>query len=102
MAGNKKLIPNCLKKHRRLMGFSQEEIKKHLKLKSTSMISRWEHGQSMPNGRNLLKLSVLYKTLVNDLYYSLSKELQTELFSAEAEAKKKNKEKFKGRTARGP
>ena len=56
----------------------------------------------MPNGRNLLKLSVLYKTLVNDLYYSLSKELQTELFSAEAEAKKKNKEKFKGRTARGP
>jgi transcriptional regulator with XRE-family HTH domain len=92
MAGSKKLIPNSLRKHRRLMGFSQDEIKKHLKLKSTSMISRWEHGVTMPSSRNLLKLSILYKTLVNELYYTLSKELQSELFPAERNiAKRRNK-----------
>lgn len=68
------------------MGFSQEEIKKRLNLKSTSMISRWERGITMPSGDNLVKLSVLYKTLVNELYYDLSKEYQLELFPEEKNA----------------
>ena len=83
MADGKKIIVNSLRKHRRLMGFSQEEVKKRLNLKSTSMISRWERGITMPSGDNLLKLSVLYKALVNELYYELSKEYQLVLFPEE-------------------
>lgn len=84
------------------MGFSQEAIKKHLKLKSTSMISRWESGTTMPSSRNLLKLSLLYKTLVNELYYTLSKELQAELFPAETDIQKLRKKRAKSTVIRGP
>ena len=75
------------------MGFSQEAVKKHLKLKSTAMISRWERGVTMPSGENLLKLSILYKTLVNELYYTLSKEYQSDLFPAERNIIKLRKKK---------
>jgi len=37
----------------------------------------------MPSTENLLKLSILYKTLVNELYYHLGKEYQQELFPQE-------------------
>jgi len=47
------------------------------------MISRWERGVTMPSTENLLKLSILYKTLVNELYYHLGKEYQQELFPQE-------------------
>jgi len=66
------------------MEFSQGEVKKHLKLKSTAMISRWEKGLAMPSGENLLQLSILYKTLVNQLYSELAQEYQRELFSEES------------------
>ena len=56
-----------------------------LKLNSTSMISRWEQGKTMPSAENLLKLSILYKTLVNELYYELGTTFQMELFPEEAE-----------------
>ena len=36
------------------MGYSQEDVRKYLKLKSTGMISRWERGATMPSGKNLL------------------------------------------------
>lgn len=75
------------------MGFSQKEIKRRLKLKSVSLISRWERGVSMPSGENLLKLSLLYKTLVNQLYYDLSKEFQTELFPEEHKTHEHQKKK---------
>ena len=84
------------------MGFSQIQIKKRLKLKSTAMISRWESGLTMPSSRNLLKLSLLYKTLVNELYYTLSKELQAELFPAETDIQKQRKKKAKNTLIRGP
>jgi transcriptional regulator with XRE-family HTH domain len=102
MAGSKKHIPNSLRKHRKLMGFSQVEIKKRLKLKSTSIISRWERGISMPSGRNLLKLSTLYKTLANELYYTLAKEFQEELFPAEREIIRNSRRRAKKRSDRGP
>jgi transcriptional regulator with XRE-family HTH domain len=102
MAANKQFIPNSLKKHRRLCGFSQDDIKNRLKLKSTSMISRWERGLTMPSGENLLKLSVLYKTMVNELYYTLSKQYQVRLFPAERAYIKPRKRKVTKCLDRGP
>ncbi len=63
------------------MGFQQKDVAEKLGLTDTAMISRWEQGVSMPSGENLLKLSILYKTLVNELYSELIKEYQQELFN---------------------
>lgn len=65
------------------MGYSQLDVMRKLCLNSTAMISRWERGISMPSAENLLKLSILYKTLVNELYFHLGKEYQRELFPEE-------------------
>lgn len=63
------------------MGFQQKDVAEKLGLTDTAMISRWEQGVSMPSGENLLKLSILYKTLVNELYSELIKEYQQELYN---------------------
>lgn len=84
------------------MGFSQEDIRKYLRLESAAMISKWENGSRMPSGENLLKLSALYKTLVNDLYYTLAKEFQAELFPAESEVIFGPKKKRFKKSIRGP
>jgi len=61
------------------MGYSQKEVAKIFGFKSTSRISRWERGISMPSVKNLLKLSVLYCTLPNELYYGLWQDVKSEL-----------------------
>jgi hypothetical protein len=42
-----------------------------LKLKGAGRISQWESGARFPGIRNLIKLSILYRTLVDELYYDL-------------------------------
>lgn len=64
-------IPNNLKKFRRMYGYKQEQVMDFLGLKSTNRISRWEKGLAMPSARNLFKLSILYNTLVDQLYSDL-------------------------------
>lgn len=61
-------IPNNLKKFRRMNGYKQEQVMKYLGLGSTNRISRWEKGLAMPSAINLFKLSILYNTLVDQLY----------------------------------
>ena len=61
-------IPNNLIKYRRMHGYRQEHVINFLGLKSTNRLSRWEKGVSMPNARNLFKLSILYHTLIDQLY----------------------------------
>ena len=75
---NSVLYKNSLKKHRLLMGYKQNEVAKLLGLKSANRISRWEKGLAMPNVENLIKLSVLYSTLMNGLYFEVYKEFQLE------------------------
>ncbi|MBL7684283.1 MAG: helix-turn-helix transcriptional regulator [Flavipsychrobacter sp.] len=82
MARESKGIPNRLWQYRNLMGFTQLEVAEKLGLANTSMISRWESGVTMPSSKNLLKLSKLYKTLANELYWELGKEIEKELFPA--------------------
>ncbi|MBS1631485.1 MAG: helix-turn-helix transcriptional regulator [Bacteroidetes bacterium] len=66
-----KRIGKKLTTHRNLMCLSQTDVARKLNLKSTAMISRWERGISLPSLDNALKLSVLYKTLVNELFWYL-------------------------------
>jgi transcriptional regulator with XRE-family HTH domain len=68
MENKGRYIPNNLKKFRRMYGYKQEQVMDFLGLKSTNRISRWEKGLAMPSARNLFKLSILYNTLVDQLY----------------------------------
>jgi len=65
------------------MGYTQEDVAWLLGHKSVSRISKWEKGVSMPNIKNLLKLSYLYRTLADQLYFDLSRELRIELHEKE-------------------
>ena len=79
-------IPNRLKMHRKMMGYKQKEVARLLGLYNTSPLSEWENGLTMPNAHNLIKLSVLYRTYVNELYteycHEVRKTLQTKEFEA--------------------
>lgn len=77
------------------MGYTQNAVMQKLNLQSTSMISRWENGMTMPSADNLLKLSVLYKTLVNELYYEFCTAYQMVLLPEERHRLSENlKEEF--------
>lgn len=83
-------ILNSLKKHRKLMGYKQQDVAKILSLHDTSQICRWEKGLSLPNTINLLKLSILYRTFPNELYFNLLIGLRHEVIEMENFLLKKN------------
>jgi len=55
-----------LKYHRKLNGFSQDDVAKKLKL-SRQSISKWENGHTYPDLDNLLLLSELYQVSIDEL-----------------------------------
>ena len=73
------------------MGYSQREAAKLLGI-SPSRLSQWEKGEKMPNVQNLLKLSILYHTLPDQLYFDLRKSLVAEI-NKNVEKNSKQKEK---------
>lgn len=72
-------IPNGLRKHRLKMGLTQKDVANKLGFKSTNRLVRWEQGNSFPCIKNLLKLSVLYATLCDQLYQELFNEIKKDL-----------------------
>ncbi|NNV53877.1 helix-turn-helix domain-containing protein [Limnovirga soli] len=62
-------IPNRLRHYRKLCGYTQKDVAILLNLGSTARISLWERGLTYPSAINLIKLSVIYRTIVNELYY---------------------------------
>lgn len=84
---NYKGLPNCLRKYRRVRGLTQKEVAKILGLKGTSMISRWETGVCLPETVNVLRLSVLYRTLVDALFADRMRSLKDELLKKEERLK---------------
>ena len=68
-------------------GYTLQQVADYLGIKCASRISKWENGEAYPSIINLYKLSALYGTLVDELYYDLRQELQRELEMK----KKKNK-----------
>jgi transcriptional regulator with XRE-family HTH domain len=92
-------FPNNLKKFRRMNGYKQEFVMEYLGLNSTNRISRWEKGLAMPSVINLLKLSVLYNTLVDQLYsehiYEIKRNLKDKQKLLVSSHLKKTKDKIK-------
>ncbi len=94
-----KKISNCLRKYRKLKGLKQKDVAKILKLKSTSMISRWEKGTVLPNSLNIFKLSLLYRTLIDALFIDLMRLLKEDIRKREEKVlkAKDKKERKNGR-----
>jgi DNA-binding XRE family transcriptional regulator len=61
--------PNRLKKYRCMHGYSQTDLARKLGMKKSNLISQWEKGTVIPSLDNLLKLCVLYNTLIEELYF---------------------------------
>lgn len=79
-------------------GYKQEFVMEYLGLNSTNRISRWEKGLAMPSAINLFKLSILYNTLVDQLYsehiYEIKRNLKDkEKLLASGHLNKKHKSK---------
>lgn len=67
------------------MGYKQVDVARLLGIQSTNRISRWERGLAMPSALNLIKLSILYRTLVKQLYADLGEDIKRELLAKETE-----------------
>lgn len=92
MASIAKRIPNHLRKHRTLIGYSQKEVAFLLGFENTNRISRWEKGLAVPGMINLLKLSIIYRTFPNELYFDLLLKLRHDILQKEEQnLKKKSK-----------
>jgi len=61
-------IPNLLRKYRRINGYSQGDVAKILGFKSSAILSRWESGRELPNIIDIVRLSVLYRTLIDAFF----------------------------------
>ena len=69
--------------YRRRMGFSQKQVAAVLGLQSTSMLSRYESGQSVPPLLTALRLEILYRIPVAFLYSEIYRSLKEEIRALE-------------------
>ncbi|MHC4455218.1 MAG: helix-turn-helix transcriptional regulator [Planctomycetota bacterium] len=90
-----KKISNCLRKYRKLKGLKQKDVARILKLKSTSMISRWEKGTVLPNSLNIFRLSLLYRTLIDVLFIDLMRLLKEDIQKREEKVLKRKDKKLR-------
>ena len=79
MVQNQNHLNNNLRKQRRLMGYKLREVARILEIQTTSRISQWEHGSSTPSLRNLIKLSIIYRTLIDQFYPEYREEIRKEV-----------------------
>jgi transcriptional regulator with XRE-family HTH domain len=78
-----KKYPNLLRRFRKARGLSQRQAARILGVGSTSMISRWEKGISLPNTTNVFKLAALYRTMADPMFPNLTRMLKDELIKRE-------------------
>ena len=63
-----KTYPNSLHKHRKAAGLCQPAVARALGLSSIERISKWENGHSIPRGRSLFQLALLYHVPLQQLF----------------------------------
>ena len=80
-----KRLPNLLRKYLRIRGLNQKQAAGILGLKSASRISRWEKGCCIPSYVNVVRLSIVYRTMADALFRDLSRMLREEIHRREKE-----------------
>jgi transcriptional regulator with XRE-family HTH domain len=78
-------FPNFLRKYRRIRGLSQKQVAKILGYKSASRLSRWEKGSCLPSYVNVVRLSLVYRTMADALFRDLYRTLREEITRREKE-----------------
>ncbi len=76
---NYRVIPNSLRRFRKMSGYTQKQVALLLGVKSTGMISRWEQGSRFPSPVNIFRLAALYHTMADALYIDLLRALRKEI-----------------------
>ena len=61
-------IQNNIRYYRKLKGFTQWDVARHLGFSSIDRISKWEHGKQWPHARNLIQIAHLFECDVEELY----------------------------------
>jgi|SRR5690606_13935541 len=99
MVNDGRHVPNRLKIQRKIAGFRQQDVAYYLGHKSSSRIIKWEKGQASPGIKNLIRLSILYGTLIEDLYdefFNVQKDILAEkercLQASKGQSQKNRKE----------
>jgi transcriptional regulator with XRE-family HTH domain len=67
---------NRLRRYRRARNLTQRQVAALMGLRDGSLISRWEHGFSLPDLENAFKLSVIYGVMVDALFIDLRRSVQ--------------------------
>ncbi|MEO7214188.1 helix-turn-helix transcriptional regulator [Mucilaginibacter sp.] len=68
--------------HRKLMRYKQKQVATLLGL-HPAQLSQWENGIKLPSTENLIKLSIIYRTLPNELYFEYYQQLKKEITDKE-------------------
>lgn len=72
-----------LRRYRKTRGLSQKQVARILGVSSTSMISRWEKGLSLPSTLNVFKLAALYRTMADPMFPDLTRIVKEEITKRE-------------------
>ncbi len=67
---------------RKKVGLGQKSVARLLGHRTTSAISEYETGRTLPNLRTAFKLAAIYHTRVSDLYAPLCEQLNNEIKAA--------------------
>lgn len=84
MGDERRHIPNRLMMHRKLMRYTQRQVATLLELHA-AQLSQWENGVKLPSSINLIKLSIIYRTLPTELYFEYFQEQKEQLKVKELE-----------------
>ncbi len=68
------------------MGYTQKDVAQMLGLSSRGRLSEWESGVRFPGIRNLIKLSIIYHTLIDELYEDLRQSIRHDFESRSSES----------------
>jgi transcriptional regulator with XRE-family HTH domain len=74
-----KIIPNSLRKYRKINGYTQRQVAAFLGVKNAAMVSRWENGSRFPDYLNVLRLAALYSIMSEALFFDLSQAVRAEI-----------------------
>lgn len=75
----RRAVPNSLRHFRKQRGLRQQDVAKVLDINDPTLISKWEKGHCIPHIINLVKLAVLYRTMVDAIYLDLRMEIKREI-----------------------
>jgi len=84
MEHERRHIPNSLLIHRKRMRYKQKQVAALLSL-HPAQLSQWENGVKLPSTENLIKLSIIYRTLPTELYFEYYQQLKKEITDKEWE-----------------